>query len=175
RKVQRLKELLRVDIGPAQAIVELLVAQIQVLRDAQRGDETGLLINHRDSIAPRGRRTRDLDLLAFEADVAARGRDGARENLDQRRLSGPIFTDDGVHFAAPQIEVDVLQRCDAAILLDDVLHLQERRIRKRRDRHNVNPPRSYEATTPSPLAENNSRPSSSRQLVTPWRRPFARL
>src|SRR5580704_13203966 len=60
RKVQRRKQLLRLDIGSPQAVEELLVTQIEVLRDRQRGNETRLLVDHCDPVAPRAGRTGNL-------------------------------------------------------------------------------------------------------------------
>ncbi len=80
-----------------------------------------------------------LDALALEADFARGRRDRAGEDFDQGRFAGPVFSQYGVHLAAPQIEVDVLQRGDAAIVFADAFHLQKRRLRERRDGHDVAP------------------------------------
>ena len=138
-KIQRLKQLLRLDIRSPQAIEKLLVAQIEILRDGQRGDEARLLIDHGDPMPPRVCGAANLDPFAFEAELALGGRNRAGEDLDQRRLARAVLAQQGVHFAAPQIEVDVLQRGDAAIFLGDVSHRQERRFRLRRDRHDASP------------------------------------
>ena len=175
RKVQRLKQLLRLDIGSPQAVEELLVTQIEVLRDRQRGNETRLLVDHCDPVAPRAGRTGNLYSLAVKKDFACRRRDSAGQDFDQRRFAGAVLAQNGVHLAAPQIEVDVFQRGDAPILLNDVFHLEEQRLRLRGRRHDVSSSEAHEATAASPLAQTKSRPLMARQLVTPWRRPFARL
>ena len=128
RKVQRLKELLRVDIGSAQAVEEFFVAKIEVLRHRHARDEAGLLIDHRNAVASRQRRAGDLDSLAIDTDLALGRRHRAGEDLDQRRLAGPVLAENRMHFAAPQIEIYVLQRGDAAIVLADASHLQDRRL-----------------------------------------------
>jgi hypothetical protein len=53
RKVQRLQELLRVEIGAAQTVEELFVAKIEVLRHRHARDETRLLIDHRNAVTSR--------------------------------------------------------------------------------------------------------------------------
>jgi len=53
--------------------------------------------------------------------------------------AGPVLSQDRVHLAAPQIEVDVLQRCDAAIVLSNASHLQERRLHLWWDGHGIDP------------------------------------
>ena len=95
----------------------------------------------------------DLDPLAVEADFArASASTAPDEDLDQRRLAGAVLAEDRVHFAAPQIEVDVLQRGDAAIFLADALSSPGAALCDRRSRHGVAPSSANEATTPSPLA-----------------------
>ncbi len=129
RKVQRLKELLRVDIGSAQAVEEFFVAEIEVLRHRHARDETRLLIDHGNAVTSRQRRTGDLDSLAVDMDLALGRRHRASEDFDQRRLAGPVLAENRMHFAAAQIEIDVLQRRDATIVLADASHLQDRRFR----------------------------------------------
>jgi hypothetical protein len=153
RKVQRLKELLRLDIGAAQAVEEFFVAQIEVLRHAHGRHEAGLLIDHRDAVSPREGRAGDLDRLALDTNFAPGRGDRAGENLDQRRLAGAVLAEDGVHLTSPQIEVDVFQGGDAAIVLADLAHLQQRWLREVRCGHDVDPSSAQEATIPSPLAQ----------------------
>ena len=130
-EVEGLKKLLRLDIGAPQAIVEFLVAQIEILRDGQRRDKTGLLVDHRDPVPPRKRGTSDLDAIAGEANFARRGRDHAGQDLDQRRLAGPVLSDDRVDLAAAKLEIDIFQRGDAPIFLGDLSHFQKRSFGKR--------------------------------------------
>ena len=139
REIERLKKLLRFDIDAAQAVEEFLVAQIEVLRDGHRGHETGLLIDHRDAVSPSQSRAGDMDLLAVETDFAPGRHDRPREDLDQRRFAGAVLSQDRVNLAATQVEVDVLQRGDAAIGLSDASHLEERRLGLRRDAHDIKP------------------------------------
>ncbi len=101
---------------------------------------------------PSNRRAGNLDTLAFEADFAAVRHDRAGEDFHQRRLAGPVLSEDRVHLAAPQVEVNVLQRCDAAIVLSNASHLQERKLCLRRDSHGIVSSKAHEATMPSPLA-----------------------
>ena len=144
--------MLRVDISSTQTVEELFVAEIEILRHRHAGDEAGLLIDHSDAVAARQSGTGDLHPLAFDADFSLRRRHRAGEDLDQRRFAGAVLAENGVHLAAPEIEVDVFESGDAAILLADALHLQQRRQGLRRAVHCIAPLSAKAATTPSPLA-----------------------
>ena len=66
------------------------------------------------------------DVAAVEADAAALRRDFAGEEADQRRLAGAVRADDGVEFAARNIERDGVGGDDAAEALGQAFDLQQR-------------------------------------------------
>jgi hypothetical protein len=152
RKVQRLKELLGVDIGSAQTVEKFFVAKVKILRDRHTRDEAGLLIYHRNAVAPGERRAGDLDSPALDSDFALGRRHRASEDLDERRLACPVLADDRVNFAAPQVEMDVFKRGNAAIVLADAYHFQDGRLCLGSGSHGGATVSANEATTPSPLA-----------------------
>ena len=57
--------------------------------------------------------------LAAQDDLAGVGRLGARQDLDQRRLAGPVLSGEGVDAAPPDGEVHALERLNARIVLRD--------------------------------------------------------
>jgi hypothetical protein len=95
-------------IGPAQPVEQLFVVQIKALRDRHGRNQTGLLIDHRDAVPPRVRGA--ANPLAFKINFSARRCHGARENFYERRLSGAVLAQNGMHFATTQIQVDADQR-----------------------------------------------------------------
>ena len=62
-------------------------------------------------------RAADMHGLPIYADRGFVRRDYARENADQRRLSGAVFTHERVNFAGAQLETRVNQRGDSAVAL----------------------------------------------------------
>src|SRR4029450_5888557 len=68
---------------------------------------------------------RDGDLVALEPDLAAVGGQGARQDLDQRALAGPVVAAQRRHLARVDGEVDAPQRPDAAEALGDADRLEQ--------------------------------------------------
>jgi hypothetical protein len=62
-------------------------------------------------------------LLAMEPDLAFLRVVKAVDDIQHRRLAGPVRADDGADLALADIEADILDRGDAAEALGDVLHL----------------------------------------------------
>ena len=67
-----------------------------------------------------------MALLALEDDAAGACRQAAGDDLHQRRLASAIVAEKGHHFAAADIEADVLQGFDGAEALGDVLEMKQR-------------------------------------------------
>jgi hypothetical protein len=63
---------------------------------------------------------RKNDETAVEHDVAGRRRDHTGQDLHQRRLAGAVLAEQRGDLAAMDIEIDALERVDAAIRHDDV-------------------------------------------------------
>ena len=83
---------LRATSGPAAAAV---VADEQVLLDAERGKQLSPLRHHGDAaLHDVGRRQR-ADRLAVESDRVGRVREHAGDGSQQRRLAGAVGADDG--------------------------------------------------------------------------------
>ena len=68
--------------------------------------ERDLLVDESDAEFLGAGRRGDLDRLAVEEDLAAVGPEDAVDDVHQRRLSRAVLAGDGVHLAAPQLEVD---------------------------------------------------------------------
>ena len=135
-KVQRLKQLLRLDIGAAQAVEELFVAQIEILRDRQRGNEARLLIDHRNPVSPRVRGAGDLDPLAVEADFALGGVTAPERILTSVDLPAPFSPTMACTSPRRKSKSMSFSAATPRYSLDDASHLEQRRFR---GRHRANP------------------------------------
>ncbi len=82
-----------------QAMARRLVAQDQVLRHRQCRNQRKLLEHRADAAQPCLLHARQLHTFAADADLAAGGRVGARQQRDQRRLAGAVLPEQHVHLA----------------------------------------------------------------------------
>ncbi len=85
--------------------------------DGERGDEAQVLEHHADSVAAGVDRRVDLRELAVDADLSFVGMVDPVEHLHQGALAGAVLAEQGVHFAGPQIQIDVVvrdERCRTA-------------------------------------------------------------
>ncbi len=170
-EVQRLQELLGGDIDAAQAVQELLVAQIEILRHRHGRDQAGFLEHHGDAGLQRLGGRGEADLPAAIEHAPAAGDDGAGHDLGQGRFAGAILADQRVDLASFQVEIDVLDRRHAAIGLGQLLHFEDDRLA-----HASLPARqSISSSALPPFDEASTRPFASTTLVMPWRLPLARL
>ncbi|MGY4253815.1 hypothetical protein ACVI1L_000883 [Bradyrhizobium sp. USDA 4516] len=108
-----------------------LAAEQQIVGDAQRLDETEVLIDDGDACLARSSRTVERSWFAGDLDRAAVGRVDTTKDLDQRGLAGPVLAQQRVHLAGPDLEVDVAQRPHAAEASVDATDHQQRRRRPR--------------------------------------------
>ncbi len=110
-EVQRLQELLAGDVDAAQPVEALVVGQIDVLRDGERGHQARLLVDHRDAALralPTATAVRP-SLPSIQISPAV-GCDDAGEHLGQRRLAGAVLAEQRMHLAAMKREGHVLHR-----------------------------------------------------------------
>ena len=77
--------------------------------------------------APPDRACRD-DFFAAELDRTGIAFVDPGKDLDQRRLAGPVLTQQGQNLARPDVDADVIDSGDATECLDDVDHRQDRGI-----------------------------------------------
>ena len=73
----------------------------------------------------------ERDLLTLEQDGARRADMRAGQNFDERGFARPVFTHDGVDFALPERQVDLLQGVGAEEALVDLAQLQDRCLRSK--------------------------------------------
>ena len=83
---------------------ERLTADEDVLGDRQVGEQSRLLIDHRDPTMRRFGRAAQEHRLACDHQVSAVGLVDAAEDLDQRRLAGTVLTDQGVRLTREQVK-----------------------------------------------------------------------
>ena len=106
-------------------VMQLLVAEFDVLRRRHRRHQAGFLIDHADAGCERIARRVEIDRLAVD-EIIARGQlDGAGDRLAERRFAGAVLADQRVDLAGMEIEIDVLDGVHAAIDLaavDDAQH-----------------------------------------------------
>src|SRR5580693_6940485 len=108
-------------------------------------------------------------------DLHGPGRQGddAGHHLGQRRLAGPVLSDQGVNFPTPKFEIDILDRGHAGIELgrvakreDDIAHARNSCSIMLSGARN---------SRPGPLAMANNAPSISTAATTPWLTPSTLL
>ena len=90
-----------------------LVAEEDVLGDRQAVDDVELLVHGRDAEFDRRLGRGDLDLLAEPGDLALIRAMDAGEHLDQGRLARAVLSEDAVHLAGEDVQVDSAQRLHA--------------------------------------------------------------
>ena len=105
-------------VDQAKAVLGLVV-QEDVLRRRQRRHETHLLEDHADPRALGGFRRVHFERLAVDLDAACGRRMNAVQDLEDRRLAGPILPEQCVDFAHAHVEADVAERRHAAEGLRD--------------------------------------------------------
>ena len=84
-----------------------------VLGDGEVGKERRLLVDGRDAERAREAGIHLGDDAAVDDELAAIGGLGAGDDLDEGRLAGAVFTDEGVHLARTEVEGDALEGADA--------------------------------------------------------------
>ena len=105
-----------------------LAAEEHVLEHRQRRDETRLLIDGTDAVLPRLLRRQRSDLLAGDENVAGIGGLRAGHDLDERRLARSVLADECVDLGREDLEGDVVERGDAAVVLRDAARSDERSL-----------------------------------------------
>ena len=112
-------------LGEAEA--RLLVAEVDVLGDAEALDEVELLVDRRDPEVHRGLRVGEAHLLALPGDGALVGLVDPGEDLDEGRLAGAVLAEEAVHLAGADVEVHPAECDHSRETLHDVGHAQEGR------------------------------------------------
>jgi hypothetical protein len=130
-EIQRLQQLLGLDVERAKARQQLLVAELDILRRRHGRHQARLLIDHGDAGAERIARPLEMRGHAVDIIVAGGELDRARDCLAQGRLPGAVLAHHGMHFAGIEIEIHTLDRMDAAIDLAAADHAQHRLSRRR--------------------------------------------
>ncbi len=98
----------------------------QVLRYGELGKELQLLVNHPHAQAGCVTRRREHDVAPIDAQATGRGPLDAREDLQERRLSGAVLADQCVNPAGLEAEVDACQRDRTRVRLADLTRLEQR-------------------------------------------------
>ena len=114
-------ELLPDEAGPAN-----LPPEEDVLRDRQLGREGEILVDDLDPLVARLAGRVEDDLLAVDEEGALRGTDCAAEDLEERRLAGSVVAHEPDDLAALDLDVDVLQCGEAAVVVRDPLRGENR-------------------------------------------------
>ena len=90
-----------------------LAAKEDILGRGQFGNQVQFLVNDRDAGALGVLNARKANRRAFDPDLAVIVDVHAGEDLHQGRFARAVLAHERVYFAAPQVEVDVAQDCDA--------------------------------------------------------------
>jgi len=99
-----------------------------VLGDGHDRDEHEVLVHHPDPEIDRVPRRMDRDGFPLDPDFAFVGVVEAVQDVHERRFAGPVLTEERVHLAATQVEIDMVVGHDAGEAFDDPLQLEERRL-----------------------------------------------
>ena len=126
-RLGRLAHAAPVDDAPA-----IAVADEDVLRHRQVGEDHGFLVDGRHGVRLGVEGAVDVDRLAVDEDVADVRLDDAGHDLDERRLAGTVLAQERMDLAGDEVEGDVVERLDLAEALGDAAHLQDRLARARR-------------------------------------------
>ena len=92
----------------------LVEREHDVLGSGQRIEQREMLEHHADAELPRHAGTGDPDGLALPQDLARIGLQRTEKHLDQRRLAGAVFAEEGVDLALLDREVDGIARFQRA-------------------------------------------------------------
>jgi hypothetical protein len=109
----------------------VLVAQKNVERDGEVRDQVELLVDGGDAAGDRRVRIPDGQRLAFEPNLASSRLNQSGYALDEGRLAGAILTNEAMHLATGESEVDPTQGTHARVLLDQPANLQQRGWQRR--------------------------------------------
>ncbi len=113
-EVERLQQLLGLDVEGAEARQQFLIAELDVLRRGHGRNQARLLIDHADAGAERVARLLEIDRLAVDEIIPRGEPDGARNRLAQGRFAGAVLADQRVNLAGIEVEIDRLDCMHAA-------------------------------------------------------------
>ena len=102
-----------------------LVGEHDVLGDGHHRDEHEVLVHHPDAVLRSRPAASAGDRLALDEDLALVRLVQAVDDVHQRRLAGAVLTEQRVHLAAAEIEVDAVVRDDAREALRDPAQLED--------------------------------------------------
>src|SRR5262249_29422155 len=96
--------------------------QEDVVEDRQVRRQRELLLDEADAVPDGVTRRPVADRLAVDEDLAGVGRDGAGDDLAQRRLARAVLADERVDLAGGELEADVGERDRRPVALVDAAH-----------------------------------------------------
>ena len=99
-------EALRAAIDQARQPICGLVAEHDVLRHRQFGDNGAFLVNHRDTVILGGRHAGQRYRRAVDADLTTVRCQRTGQHLDEGAFAGTVFTNDSMHLAVTDREID---------------------------------------------------------------------
>src|SRR5439155_16094627 len=117
----------RDDVGKAQcALCHALATEEEVTRDIEIGEEGEVLVDGLDSEPACVVRLPQAPHLTIDPDLTSVEMDSSGEHLHERRLPRSVVADDSEHLSPSDVEVDILDRSDRAVVFDHPAHLDER-------------------------------------------------
>jgi len=99
------------------------IAEEDILSDAEVGDKVSLLIDRHDPKNLRDVRGQGFDGLAVDLNYPAVPAVNSGEDLDQRRLSGAVFSDQGMNAPRGEVEVYTVEHLDPGETFPNVADL----------------------------------------------------
>ena len=125
-EVETLQHLSRRVSHFADRIERALAPENHVLRHGQLRNQAGFLVHHRNAVARRVFRRRQMHGLSVDDEAPLRGRDDARDQFAQGGLARAVLSDKRMDFAGEQFEIGALERSYAAIELGDAFEANDR-------------------------------------------------
>ena len=107
------------------AAVRPVAAEEDVLGDAERAGGRELLVDEADAEVLALAHRAERDRAAGEGDLAGRWREGAGDDVDERRLARAVLADEADDLAGRDAEVDAVQHRHVAEALRDAADLED--------------------------------------------------
>ena len=105
--------------------IDRLSVKVDVLCHTQRRNKAEFLKYHCDALAAGVCGIKESNGPVFQKDIAGIRREHAAEDIHQRAFTSSVFTDNRVHFSAPQIKIDVIDCSDSGIIFSDSPELED--------------------------------------------------
>jgi len=109
---------------------DFFITQEKIRGNGEMRTKDHFLMNSIDAVIDRFVRRGERNRLAFPIHFATGAHVDSGEQLDQRRLAGTVFANDGMNLTRQDKDIDALERLDRAEALADVGERHNRHVRR---------------------------------------------